>query len=81
MAEPILMKFGMCIVALEPIPIAYFINLPSVCVSICVFPPVIARQWLGKNVTAAINKHHNKRRIVGSVVFCVVNVIPSKVGN
>jgi hypothetical protein len=47
------MKLGMYIMAPEPISTAYFINpLPSVCVSMCI-PPIVARQRLGKNVTAA----------------------------
>jgi hypothetical protein len=37
--------------AFEPISAAYFINPCPVpfCVFICVSPPIVARQWLGKN--------------------------------
>jgi hypothetical protein len=54
MPEPIFMKLGMHIMAPEPISVAYFINPShqSVCVS-----PYIARQWLSKHVTTAMNTH------------------------
>jgi hypothetical protein len=41
----------------EPIRTAYFINTthPSVC--LYVYPPIVARQRLGKNVTEATNTH------------------------
>jgi hypothetical protein len=42
MPELVFMKFGMYIMALEPISTAYFI-------------PIVARQRLGINVTAARN--------------------------
>jgi hypothetical protein len=50
MSEPIFMELGMCILALEPISTAYFINPfhQSVCV---------ARQQLGKNITTAMSTH------------------------
>jgi hypothetical protein len=47
------MKLGRYIMAPKPISTAYFIN-PShqaVCLHVC--PPIAARQWLRKNVTAA----------------------------
>jgi hypothetical protein len=57
MAEPILMKFDMYVIALEPILMRYFINSShqSVCLNVCCH--IIARQRLGKNVAAATNKH------------------------
>jgi hypothetical protein len=53
MAEPIFMKLGMYIMAPEPISVAYFMNP----ISPCVCPPIIAKQQLSKDVTAAMNTH------------------------
>jgi hypothetical protein len=41
--------------------------------------PVVARQQLGKNVTAATNTHNN-RRIVGGVVFYADQVASKESG-
>jgi hypothetical protein len=43
----------MYIMAPEPILAMYFINPFHQ----CVYPPIIAGQWPGKNVTAATNTH------------------------
>jgi hypothetical protein len=51
MPEPIFMKLGVYIMAPEPISMAYFIN-PSH-QFVYVYPPITARQQLGKNVTVA----------------------------
>jgi hypothetical protein len=58
MPEPIFIKLGMYIMASEPISTAYFINPPpiSLCFFTC-FPHIVARQRLGKKVTAATNTH------------------------
>jgi hypothetical protein len=61
----------MYIMASEPIPTVYFIN-PSQ-QSVCLYA-YVARQQLGKNVTAATNAHNN-RRILGRVVFYAVRVV------
>jgi hypothetical protein len=45
-----------------------------------VYPPIVAREWLGKNVTTATNKH-KKRRIVGCLVFYVVPIISKEAGD
>jgi hypothetical protein len=55
MPEPIFRKFGMYSMAPEPISTAYVINLPHQ--SVCLYPLIVARQRLGKNVTAATNTH------------------------
>jgi hypothetical protein len=55
MPEPICMKLGMYIMAPEPISAVYFINSSHQFVCLQVYPPIIARQWLGKIVTAAMN--------------------------
>jgi hypothetical protein len=57
MPEPIYMKFGMYITAPEHILMAYFINSSHQPVCLYVQPPIVARQQLGKNVTAATNTH------------------------
>jgi hypothetical protein len=53
MAEPVFMRVGMYIMAPEPILTTY--THQSVC--LYVYPPIAARQRLGKNVTAATNAH------------------------
>jgi hypothetical protein len=55
MLDPIVMKLGMCIMEPESISTAYFIN-PSH-ESVRLYPPIVATQRLGKNLTAAINAH------------------------
>jgi hypothetical protein len=57
MAEPIFMKLGMYIMAPEPISTANFINLSYQFVCLYVYPAIVARQRLGKNVTAATSTH------------------------
>jgi hypothetical protein len=57
MPEPIIVKRGVYIVALDPISAAYFINPSHQAVYLYVYSPVVARQWLGKNVIAATNTH------------------------
>jgi hypothetical protein len=56
MLEPVLMKLGTYIMALEHISTAYFINLSHQSVSVYVFSAV-AKQRMGKNITAATNTH------------------------
>jgi hypothetical protein len=55
MPEPVFMKCGMYIMAPESISTAYFIN-PSP-QSGCLSFIIIAREELGKNVTAAMNTY------------------------
>jgi hypothetical protein len=51
------MKLGMYIMTPESISMAYFINLSdqSLCLYVYEYTPIVARQRLGKNVTAATN--------------------------
>jgi hypothetical protein len=76
------MKSGMYvyIMAPEPVSAAYFISPSHQSACLCVYVPIIARQRLGKNVTAATNESNN-RIIVGRVVFYAVCVISRKVGD
>jgi hypothetical protein len=57
MPQPVFMKLGTYIMAPEPISRAYFINAshPSVCLYL--YPPIVARQRLCKNVIAAAITH------------------------
>jgi hypothetical protein len=78
MPEVIFMKLGMRILALEPISTAYLINPSYQSVCLYVYPSTVARQWLGKNVSAAMNTNVNTRRIVGRVVFYAVRVVSTE---
>jgi hypothetical protein len=49
------MKLGMYIMTPKPISTAYFINSSHQFVGLYVYPLIVARQLLGKNVTAATN--------------------------
>jgi hypothetical protein len=62
------MKLGVYIMATEPTLTAYFVN--SFDQSMCSYgyPPIVARQRLGKQFPAATNARNN-RRIVGRVVI------------
>jgi hypothetical protein len=73
--EPIFIKFGMYVIAPEPISTANYINPShqSVCLN-----AYVATQRLGINVTAATNTHN--RRIVGCIVFYAVRVVSKDSG-
>jgi hypothetical protein len=56
LCESIFMKLGMYIMAPKPISTSYLSpSQQSVC--LYVYPPIVARQRLGKNVTTAKNTH------------------------
>jgi hypothetical protein len=74
----------LCVPVYPPPPISYvyhgtpdllngvpYKSLPSVCVSVYIYPSIVARKRLFINVTAA----RNSRGIVGRVVFNAVRVI------
>jgi hypothetical protein len=45
----------------EPICVAYFMNP----ITLCACPPIIARQQLSKDVTAAMSTHtHNNKKLL-----------------
>jgi hypothetical protein len=52
MAEQIFLKLDMYIMASEPLPMTYFINPSTQSVCLYVYPILVARQQLDKNVTA-----------------------------
>jgi hypothetical protein len=56
----------------EPISTAYFINPSNQSVCLCVYPLIVARQQLGKNVTAAKNTYVKNIRIVRRVILYVI---------
>jgi hypothetical protein len=64
----------MYIVATEPVSTAYFINLCHQSVCLYVYPPIVARQRLGK-VYPSLLGNGNSRRIVERVIFCAVRVV------
>jgi hypothetical protein len=68
MPEPIFMKHGMYFMAPESISAAFFINPTHQSVCLYVYPPIVARQQLGKSITVAMNTLNN-RRIVGDIIF------------
>jgi hypothetical protein len=57
MAEPIFMILGMYTTAPESISTAYFVSPSHQSVCLYVYPLIILRQRLSKNVTAAMNTH------------------------
>jgi hypothetical protein len=57
MPKPICMKTGMYIMAPEPISTTYIINPTHRSVCLYVYPLIVARQRLRKNVTAVTNTH------------------------
>jgi hypothetical protein len=75
--EPIFIKFGMYVLALEPISAAHFINPSHQSPCLYVYPLIVARQVLGKHVPAARNTR-NSRIIVGRVVVYAVRVVSKK---
>jgi hypothetical protein len=69
MPEPIFIKLSMYIMAPEPISMVYLTNPFHQSVCVCI-PPIVARQRLGKQVSAATNTRNNKI-IVGRVCLWV----------
>jgi hypothetical protein len=49
-------------------------QIPPICVSVCVSPTTVARQWLSKHIPALSNTHNN-RKIVECIIFYTVCVI------
>jgi hypothetical protein len=66
MAEPIFIKLGTCIMAPEPISTAYFMNPSHQSVCLYLYPPLVARQQLGKKVKAETNTHATIEELVDS---------------
>jgi hypothetical protein len=63
--------------ALEPISATHIINPSHRSVRVYVYPTIVARQRLDKDVTTATNTRNN-RRIVGRVVLYAGRVISKK---
>jgi hypothetical protein len=64
--ECLYQSLKLCIKVREPVLAAHFMDpLPSVCTSVY---PIVARQLLYKNVTAAMNTHAT----IGELSVCVV---------
>jgi hypothetical protein len=69
MSEPVFMELGMYIMAPESISIAYFINPSHQSLCLYLYPPIVARQRLNKNVTAATNTHITVEELLDAF-FC-----------
>jgi hypothetical protein len=63
------MKICKYIMTAEPISTAYFINPShqSVCLYVCTL--IIARQLLGKSITAATNTHARIEKLLDTSIF------------
>jgi hypothetical protein len=57
MSHTIFMELGMHIMAPEHISTAYFINPSHQYVCLYVYPFIVARQRLGKDITIAMSEH------------------------
>jgi hypothetical protein len=51
----------------EPTSMAYFIDPSHQSVCLYVYPSVVARQWLRKNVTVAMNTHTTIEELLDSL--------------
>jgi hypothetical protein len=80
MPEAIFMKFGMYIMAPQPISVAYFINPSHQSVSVCV-SPIVARQRLSKEVTAATNTSATIEELLDASFSMRSVLYQRKVGN
>jgi hypothetical protein len=54
MPDPIFLKLGTYIMALEPPSMTYFLNTFHQSVCLYAYPPIVDRQLLGVHVTAAM---------------------------
>jgi hypothetical protein len=55
-----------CVMVLKPISTAYLRNPSHQSVCLNVYPPIVSRQRLGKNVTAAMNTHATIAELLGA---------------
>jgi hypothetical protein len=78
MPEPVFVKIDVYIMASEPISTAYFINPShqSVCIS-----PIVARQQLVKNFTAATNTHATTEELLVASFSKLIVSYQRKVGD
>jgi hypothetical protein len=74
MPEPVFIKLGTYIMASWPNSTAYLINPFHKPLCLYVYHSTVARQWLGKNVTAVTNTRSNGTT-VERVVFYAVRVV------
>jgi uncharacterized protein (DUF486 family) len=73
MPEPVFMKFGMYIMAPKAIATAYFINPFHQSVCLHLYPTIVARQRLGKNITSTTNIHATIQELL-KVSFSMLSV-------
>jgi hypothetical protein len=79
MPETIFMKLHMNIMASKPLSTAYFINPSHQSVCLYVYATLVARQRLGKNVTAATNSHATMKDLLGLPLSVLVASFQRKV--
>jgi hypothetical protein len=71
----------MYIMVPEPISTPYFINPSYHSVCLYMYPPLVARQWLGKDVTAAISTHAKIEELLEASFSMLSVSYQRKVGN
>jgi hypothetical protein len=64
------MKLGMYIMTPEPISTAYFINPSHESLCLYVYPPIVASQLLGKNITVATNAQATIEEWLNALFLC-----------
>jgi hypothetical protein len=76
------MKINMYVMASELISTAYFINPFHQSVRLDVYnPPIVARQWLGKNIIAATNAHATIEELFDALFYMMPVSYQRKVGD
>jgi hypothetical protein len=71
----------MYIMAPNPIEMAYFINPSHQSECPYVYPPIVARQRLGKRVTAATNTHATVKELLDASFYMRFVRYKTKVGD
>jgi hypothetical protein len=75
------MKLGMYIMTPESISTAYFINPSHQSVCLYVYSPIVVKQRLGKNVTAATNSQAIIEELLNVSFFYAIRVVSRRVGD
>jgi hypothetical protein len=81
MPEPVFVKLGMYILAPEPILMAYFINFFHHSVCLYVYPPIVDKQSLGKNITAVTITHATTEELLDASFYIRSVLYQRKVGD
>jgi hypothetical protein len=81
MAETFFMKLGMYIMAPKPISDVYFINPSFQSVWLYVYPTIVARQQLSKNITITMDTHTTIEELLDPLFSMQSVSFQRKVGN